>query len=434
MENTAAAATAPTKKKTPCTSEERESTRARLSRETDEFIAKCHAKNYKHSVTDEEFDDMLENHPAFFKADKEITQEIIDNNPLLAAMQQLKYDDPDNTAYDNAVALKTDGNVCFKAKRYEKAVKAYTEALKKGCKDEQLLVILYTNRAAANYHLKNYRSALLDSTFALKLEPERIKSLMRCAQSCFSLNRFDNAMDWCKVISDVDPSNQFAVTFAGEAREAKKIYERDLRKKQKMQNQRDKQRRRLMETIALRGVQLEKGVPIMNEREEKKMKEEKEDDQHRDVLDVFDNCIESPTGKKVQLGENGELSWPVLIIYPEYKTSDFIESFNEHTTVDDHLEAMFAQKADWDERHQYRHGDLDVYVENYEENQMYKVKPNLTLGKILTSDKVVVRSGTPGFVVWSKSSPDYSEFLSKHKKMKWLSFDKKEARDSIVCL
>lgn len=55
-----------------------------------------------------------------------------------------------------AKSLKDEGNAFFKEKNYEKAVLAYSEALKKKCEDDDLNTVLYTNRAAAHFHLGNF--------------------------------------------------------------------------------------------------------------------------------------------------------------------------------------------------------------------------------------------------------------------------------------
>lgn len=54
---------------------------------------------------------------------------------------------------EQARGLKDEGNEYFKEKNYKKAVVSYTEGLKKNCMDLELNAILYTNRAAAHFHL-----------------------------------------------------------------------------------------------------------------------------------------------------------------------------------------------------------------------------------------------------------------------------------------
>ena len=48
---------------------------------------------------------------------------------------------------------KDDGNQWFKKKKYKLAIKAYDEGLKLKFDDGNLRAVLYTNRAAANFHL-----------------------------------------------------------------------------------------------------------------------------------------------------------------------------------------------------------------------------------------------------------------------------------------
>ena len=54
-----------------------------------------------------------------------------------------------------AEAFKDDGNYEFKKKKYDVAIENYTEGIKIRCPDKLLNAILYTNRAAAQYHRGN---------------------------------------------------------------------------------------------------------------------------------------------------------------------------------------------------------------------------------------------------------------------------------------
>ena len=54
---------------------------------------------------------------------------------------------------DRAIAFKEDGNELFRTKHYSEAVVAYSEGIKQDPPDTDLSAILYSNRAAANYHL-----------------------------------------------------------------------------------------------------------------------------------------------------------------------------------------------------------------------------------------------------------------------------------------
>lgn len=54
---------------------------------------------------------------------------------------------------EQAKGLKDEGNAFFKEKNYQKAILSYTAGLKKKCGDQDLSVVLLTNRAAAHFHL-----------------------------------------------------------------------------------------------------------------------------------------------------------------------------------------------------------------------------------------------------------------------------------------
>jgi len=52
-----------------------------------------------------------------------------------------------------AKAYKEDGNVEFQKKNYPLAIENYTVAVTCKCPDKELNAIVYTNRAAAQFHL-----------------------------------------------------------------------------------------------------------------------------------------------------------------------------------------------------------------------------------------------------------------------------------------
>ena len=54
---------------------------------------------------------------------------------------------------EQAISLKNEGNEFFKEKQYKKAILAYTAGLQKKCGDQELSMVLHTNRAAAHFYL-----------------------------------------------------------------------------------------------------------------------------------------------------------------------------------------------------------------------------------------------------------------------------------------
>ena len=114
----------------------------------------------------------MQQHPFFMKKVPEVGEPL---PPMLEALQQLKYDPNENTTegfklqlscfsivltfcfLDLAVSYKDDGNFNFKLKKYRFAIANYTEGLNQKCGNKDIDASLHLNRAAANFHLSNYR-------------------------------------------------------------------------------------------------------------------------------------------------------------------------------------------------------------------------------------------------------------------------------------
>ncbi len=128
--------------------------------------------------------------------------------------------------------------------------------------------------------------------------------------------------------------------------------------------------------------------------------------------------------KSVRLDKDtNNLIWPVFFLYPEYKESDFIESFNEETTFLDHLEVMFEQHAPWDNEKRYISSQLLVYFEynlpttgdTLPTTKLVKIEKKCTLKEILSHPKYIVKDGIPNFIILSKKGKFKEEFLAKYK-------------------
>ena len=80
----------------------------------------------------------------------------------MQGLQDLKYSPDENTPEELAKNYKEDGNFNFKCKKYRFATASYTEGLKVKCGVNEVETALFTNRAAAQFHVGNYRSSLID--------------------------------------------------------------------------------------------------------------------------------------------------------------------------------------------------------------------------------------------------------------------------------
>ena len=120
-----------------------------------------------------------------------------------------------------------------------------------------------------------------------------------------------------------------------------------------------------------------------------------------------------------------ELSWPVLFLYPEYAQSDFIQSFRDFDTFDEHLEMMFPENEfpEWDLKNQYTHKKLSIYYltnstdiigegPNYKKRKWVKFLPSKTLLSVMQmEDHIIPRF--PVFHVFVKGTDYEKEYLEK---------------------
>lgn len=92
-----------------------------------------------------------------------------------------------STTLNLALSKKEEGNKSFSSKEFSNAISLYTEALnhlKNATNDEskELMVILYSNRAACQLAIKEWDLAIKDGTSALEIDPDHEKSIYRRAQ------------------------------------------------------------------------------------------------------------------------------------------------------------------------------------------------------------------------------------------------------------
>ena len=92
-----------------------------------------------------------------------------DRESILDRLEQLEVTERGSTAEK----LKRDGNTAFAAKKYEKAMESYTQALQVEAPVDK--AVLYCNRSACLYRLKWYRESLEDAASAVKCNDKYAK-------------------------------------------------------------------------------------------------------------------------------------------------------------------------------------------------------------------------------------------------------------------
>ncbi|XP_023648599.1 tetratricopeptide repeat protein 4 [Paramormyrops kingsleyae] len=374
----------------------------------DEFMEKFRKEKYKGAFNVDNWEEEFEKVPMFMKtAPKEIDPK---EHPDLACLQSIIHDD-DRPPEEQAKALKDEGNEYFKEKNYKKAIVSYSEALKKKCTDTDLCAVLYTNRAAAHFHLGNMRSALNDSLAAKKLKPDHVKALIRGAQCCVKLGNFSEALQWCDEGLGVHAKDVTLQELRATADKLKRTAERDARKSKV------KEKKERVEREALLGAIRERGIKLLKpDKPSKHCSDSEEEDvgstRALAELDLNDLCSQEATGFKVHLDEQGVLHWPVLFLYPEHGQTDFISSFNENDRFIDHLTVMFGEELPpWDTEKKYQPRNLELYFDD-ERGQLLQLENEMSLLRVLQNDRCLVKEGTPSFIVLVRDSAFCKSFLS----------------------
>ncbi|KAK7355613.1 hypothetical protein VNO80_14873 [Phaseolus coccineus] len=231
-----------------------------------------------------------------------------------------------------AFEFKEKGNQYVKMgkKHYTDAIDCYTRAIDQKALSDPETSILFSNRAHVNLLLGNLRRALIDSQDALKLCPSNIKAIYRAAKASLSLNMLAEAREYCLKGLQFDPNNE----------DLKKLDRQiglKISEKEKHEAQVSKaaaETKELVSAIEYRGLKIGKAM-------------------YRELTGL----------RKPVLDKSNILHWPVVLLYAEVMSSDFIEDFCETDMFS--LSNIFAedQPLSWDVENNYRIEFIELYYE-----------------------------------------------------------------------
>ncbi|XP_074524528.1 tetratricopeptide repeat protein 4 [Halichoeres trimaculatus] len=378
----------------------------------DKFKSERYKKGFNESNWEEEFDKV----PMFMKtAPEEIDPQ---EYPELACIQAILHDE-DRSPEEQAMSLKDEGNAFFKEKKYEKAIVAYTAGLKRKCGDQELDTVLLTNRAAAQFHLGNIRSALNDAVAAKRIKPDHLKALTRGVQCCIQLRNYTEALKWCEEGLKAHPTDKKLLELRAAADKHKRAAERDARKAKAKEKKLHGVKEALLAAIKDRGIKLLQ--PVKSAQRGSDSDDEDEGSSAAiSELSLDGLSSQEVTGAQVFLDEHGSLHWPVLFLYPEHQQSDFISAFCENNCFIDHLAVMFGEELPpWDTDRKYHPQNLQVYFEDEKNETLNQVPPETSLLEVLKHQRFFVKGGTPSFIILVNGSSFRKQFLS-GKKIKGL--------------
>ncbi|XP_012372679.1 tetratricopeptide repeat protein 4 isoform X4 [Octodon degus] len=215
-------------------------------RDMDAFLDKFRSQPYRGGFHEDQWEEEFDKIPLFMKkAPSEVDPK---ENPDLACLQSIIFDE-ERSPEEQAKTYKDEGNDYFKEKDYKKAVISYTEGLKKKCVDPDLNAVLYTNRAAAQYYLGNFRSALSDVMAARKLKPHHLKAITRGALCHLELKHFAEAVSWCDEGLHIDAKEKKLLEVRVKADKLKRTEQRDVRKARLKEKKQQNQNEALLQAI-----------------------------------------------------------------------------------------------------------------------------------------------------------------------------------------
>ncbi|XP_076901895.1 uncharacterized protein LOC143556473 [Bidens hawaiensis] len=234
-----------------------------------------------------------------------------------------------------AIELKEEGNKYVKMgkKHYQQAINCYTRAINQKALSDTETSILYSNRAHVNLLLGNYGRAISDSEEAIKLSPTNVKAYYRAAKASLSLNKLVEAKAFSEKGLEQNADNE------------------DLKK---LKKHIDSQIIEVQQREAQVSNALKTAKDIVSAIEERGLK-------------IGRAMFQELTGlKKPVLDKDHILHWPVLLLYAEVMSSDFIEDFCETDMFSDHLDLMFSDSAEplpWDKENVYTRDAIELYYE-----------------------------------------------------------------------
>lgn len=252
---------------------------------------------------------------------------------------------------------------------------------------------LYNNRAASHWHLKNYRSALIDSEKALSFNPDHVKARIRAANAALEVGKYDTCIEHCQKILSTQSKEKEVTELLNTAKKKKMIQERDQRKKERSVAKHAEQREDVIKAI------IERGIKINNCEDE-------------DDIDLSKLEPSLPGAQEAIVHiEDGILKWPVLFLYPEYQMTDFIKGCPENVPLINQLEQLFP--APWDEENKYSCDKVNVYFEGYDK-MPHVIDPAKKLSELLVMKYVELKAGTPAFFILPRGSQIERRFLESY--------------------
>ncbi|CAR23550.1 HSP70/90 family co-chaperone CNS1 [Lachancea thermotolerans CBS 6340] len=341
-------------------------------------------------------DDVMEelNRMPFFMSKLDGTDGEGGQNVELEALKALAYEGEPHEVAEN---FKNQGNDLYRAKRYKDAREIYNRGIDIKCDDSKVNESLFSNRAACELELKNYRRCVNDCKRALQYNVKNIKCYYRIAKAFLLLNKLEDAKQAAEFGLKLDPENQALNALRQNVDKKKQDADAFEAKKLKEQTERERLETILEASMILRNF---KNVDTANPPE---------------LLEEAKICLENKEDMESQL------IFPAMVLYPISDEFDFIGAVGELSTPEDLLNTLLQRPEEWFEQpghEEYTAKKLFGFMET-EAGGLIKVGKKVTFHDVFKMEK-------PSVPLFDKSLRIY--FVPKSKSEAWLAkWDKEEA-------
>lgn len=292
------------------------------------------------------------------------TKEEMESNPHLKALSNIEYDDID-TPETLATQAKENGNSAFSKGPafYGNAIKFFNEAIDHASKSKdkkrkremkELRSVCYANLAAVYMGRKKFITALDCCEDALKLNGRNVKAAYRAAKCCLSLGRALAACDFAELGLEQEPESAVLLALKKEAEQVVAVQKRNAAKAAEELEKRRMAIEAVREACKERRVQV--GPPLYSRM------------RRTAALPYVEKYVDPESGESSNL-----LHWPLLLLYPQYHMSDFLEDVGEVTFISDLLRTVLpssvaqeereesADRPLWDKKGDYTAETVDVF-------------------------------------------------------------------------
>lgn len=307
---------------------------------------------------------------------------------FMSALESLK-----STAVERAGFAKDKGNAAFKKGRawWPQALELYSKGLRERGDDDATNAALLANRAAIHLSFKNHRHALNDSLASLRLAPANAKAARRAALSAHALGELDEATRACALALELLEPAAGEPPHADVAELRALSAQIDAARRARAEVQQLELAKQLVEAelqraIAARGITL---APFRDEATRAQL-------------------VGEHSGARVWWdADEDELHWPVLLLYPHYQQTDFLQDVCETTRVLDILAQVLpadGPRAPWDARGEYAEESVNVYLAPGNADQKPRqVRLDVSIAELTREEETVV-PGVPMLLVLARGS------------------------------